>query len=821
MIKDYHKTAIIAGERRVSYTELLRRITLFARHTPQEVGARTVIFSKNREGWAYAFFSIWLNRGIAVPVDATSTVDELAYMLQDCRPACVWTTKKRLDTLRPAVEKAGINPRILLIEDYEQADDSGMEPADIRYNDADTALIIYTSGTTGSPKGVMLSFANLLANIRGVSDEVPIFSEHRRTMVLLPLHHVLPLQGSLIAPIVRGGGIVICPSLSGKDVMDTLCRGQVGIVIGVPRLWISIYGGIKKKLDAHLVTRLLFRLCEKAHSHTLSRLVFGSIRKKMGGHIDYLVSGGAALDTEVGRGLRTLGLDVLEGYGMTETAPIIAFTRPGDIIPGCVGLPLPSVDCKIVDGELCAKGPNVMQGYWGKPEETAKVIDADGYIHTGDLARFDEKGRIYITGRKKEIIVLSNGKNVQPDEIEFKLEKYADMVREAAIVQDGDMLRAIIVPQDNWAFGKTDQEQEQLLKKLVLEPYNAASTNYKKVMGLFVYHGDLPRTRMEKLQRFKLKAILEAGKHNCDSSEHPLVEPTYPEYQIIKEYIQGEKHVPVRPTDHLETDLAFDSLDKVGLQDFIEHTFGMKINADEMAAIPNVTALAELIVDGKTRMEVEQIDWHTLLAQSSEHLTLPTASARYPFHIRMARLFFRLYNHLTITGTENIPAQGPFILAANHQSYIDGPLVLTGLPWHTVGQCYFYAKEDHFRSATRQMIARHHNIILMERANLKDSILKMAEVLKQGKNVVIFPEGSRTHNGKVGAFKKTFAILSQELGVPVVPVRISGAFDAMPRGQALLKPCSISVHYLPAVQPSPGKDYGEQAEIIRSMIANG
>ena len=116
---------------------------------------------------------------------------------------------------------------------------------------------------------------------------------------------------------------------------------------------------------------------------------------------------------------------------------------------------------------------------------------------------------------------------------------------------------------------------------------------------------------------------------------------------------------------------------------------------------------------------------------------------------------------------------------------------------------------------------RHHNIILMERANLKDSILKMAEVLKQGKNVVIFPEGSRTHDGKVGAFKKTFAILSQELGVPVLPVRISGAFDAMPRGHALVKPCHISVCYLPVVQPSHEKDYGEQAEEIRSIIADG
>ncbi|MGN0233965.1 MAG: AMP-binding protein [Bacteroidaceae bacterium] len=821
MIKDYGKTAIVAGDRRVSYSELLRRITLYAKQMSTTAGERTVIFSKNREGWIYAFFAVWNNRGIAVPVDATSTVDEVAYVLGDCRPACVWTTRKRLDTLKPAIEKAGIAPKILLIEDYEQVEDASMEPADIQYEEQNTALIIYTSGTTGSPKGVMLSFSNLMANIRAVSDEVSIFSENRRTMVLLPLHHVLPLQGSLIAPILCGGGIAICPTLSGKDVMDTLCRGQIGIVIGVPRLWISIYNGIKKKIDAHFITRMLFRMCEAANNRTLSRLVFGSIRKKMGGHVDYLVSGGATLDLEVGRGLRTLGLDVLEGYGMTETAPMITFTRPNDIVPGCVGLPLPSVDVRLVDGELCVKGPNLMQGYWEKPDETAQVIDADGYLHTGDLARVDEMGRYYITGRKKEIIVLSNGKNVQPDEIEFKLEKYSDLVREVAVVQDGDMLRAIIVPQESWAFGKTDQEQEQLLKKLVLEPYNAGSSNYKKVLGLFVYHADLPRTRMEKLQRFKLKNILEAGKHDVDHSDSQIVEPTYPEYQIIKEYIQAEKRMPVRPTDHLETDLAFDSLDRVGLQDFIERTFGMKINADEMGTIANVTVLAEMVMDGKTRMEVEQIDWHTLLAQSSPHLELPTASARYPFHIKVARLFFKVYNHLDITGTENIPAHGPFILAANHQSYMDGLLVLTGLSRKVISQCYFYAKEDHFQSASRRMIARHHNIILMERANLKDSILKMAEVLKQGKNIVIFPEGSRTHSGKVGAFKKTFAILSQELGVPIVPVRISGAYEAMPRGQAFLSPHRVSVRYLPPVMPSDSREYGEFAERIRTIIENG
>ena len=174
----------------------------------------------------------------------------------------------------------------------------------------------------------------------------------------------------------------------------------------------------------------LFALCARVGSKKFSRTIFASVHKKMGGHLDYCVSGGAALDREIGEGLRTLGLDVLEGYGMTEAAPMISFTRPDDIIPGCCGKPLPSVTCKLVNGELWAKGPNIMQGYYGKPRETAEALDADGFLHTGDLARFDEEGRLYITGRSKEIIVLSNGKNVQPAEIEYKLEKYTERVRD-------------------------------------------------------------------------------------------------------------------------------------------------------------------------------------------------------------------------------------------------------------------------------------------------------------------------------------------------------------------------------------------------------
>lgn len=824
MIQNSNKIAIIAGDRNVTFKELRKRISLFALHTPKQDGGKTLVFSENREGWIYAFFSIWQNYGIAVPVDATATPSDVAYIINDCQPKSAWVSKKNVDVMNEAIRITNTEIKVFVIDDYEQASVDNVVDTD---NDVDmteiegsrTALIMYTSGTTGNPKGVMLSFRNLCANMFGVSVDVPIITKDRRTIMLLPVHHILPLMGTLIIPIIQGGGVAICPSLSGPDIMDTLCRGQIGVFIGVPRLWQTLYSGIKKKIDASPVTRALFAMCEKAQSRTLSRLVFSSIRKKMGGHLDYCVSGGAALDTEIGRGLRTLGLDVLEGYGMTETAPIISFTRPGDIIPGCVGLPLPSVECKLINGELCAKGDNLMQGYYNRPEETAAVIDKDGYIHTGDLARIDEKGRVYITGRTKEIIVLSNGKNVQPAEIEYKLEKYEQMVKEVAVTQNGDMLTAIIVPQPEWANGKSDAELETLLKREVMEPYNRSVVNYKKVMSVFVYHGDLPRTKLDKLQRFKLKDII-AGKAAPQTEAAPASDDKNltAEFVILRDFISKEKKISVKPTDHIETDLAFDSLDMVGLQGFIEQTFGMQLNADSMATFRDIQAIADFIAKSKTRSEVEDVDWNKLIYSDTTKLELPSTAATYPLCARIFKASFRLYNRLSIKGEENIPAEGPFIIAPNHQSMLDGPLAMTGMPWNHISDCYFYATEEHVRHPVLRYLAKRNNIILMERKSLKNSILKMAQVLKDGKNIVIFPEGSRTHTGDVGTFKKTFAILSKELNVPIVPVCISGAYESLRRGTSFTKPHKMTVEYMKPILPKANDTYEDIAAEVRSRI---
>ena len=814
------RIAIMSSGKDVTYQEMLQHVSVFGSHTRELNPKKTIIFSENRIGWVYAFFSVWQNRSIAVPVDATATVSDLEYIVRDCTPECMWVSEACEKVAREVVSRLDFDVRILVINEVEKEDISGFDivPSTLdekSYEDDAIALIIYTSGTTGSPKGVMLTYRNLWANKAGVCDEVNVFNGKRRTLMLLPVHHVLPLMGTVIIPILQGDGIIICETLQGPDIMEALCRGKVGIFVGVPRLWQMLYSGIMKKINASFVARTLFNICKKAKSPKLSRIVFSSVHKKMGGHLDYCVCGGAALDKEIGEGLTALGINLLEGYGMTEMAPIIAFTRPGDYICGCAGLPLPSVECKIVNGELCCKGNNLMKGYYNRPEETAQVIDADGYLHTGDLAYLDEKGRVYLTGRTKEIIVLSNGKNVQPNEIEYKLEKYEDRVKEAAVIQNGDMLMGIIVPNEVWARNLSDEEVEIALKKEVIEPYNLSVTNYKKLMSIYVYRGDLPRTKLDKLQRFKLKDIVE-GKKQAEKQETVQEELTN-EMRILKEYIESEKNVVVHADDHLETDLAFDSLDKVGLQGFIEQTFGVDIQPEMMTTLRSV---AEKVEQGKTHVDVSKIDWHDMLLANNSSLELPSTSLFYPLHSKTFKAFLKLNNRLRIIGENNVPKKGPFIIAPNHQSFLDGPIVVSGLSCKTLKNTYFYATEEHVKHPVLKYMAKRNNVILMEKSNLKNSILKLSEVLKLGKNVIIFPEGSRTYDGDMVPFKKTFAILSKELNVPVVPVCIRGAYGVLPRGSKWIKPKKIEVEYLKPVMPENGDTYESVSDKVRERIQN-
>ncbi|MCU4154872.1 AMP-binding protein [Carboxylicivirga sp. A043] len=808
------KTAVSCGEVKVSYNSLKQHIATYSELLKDFSVNRMAIFSENQVGWIYSFYAGWYNHSTVVPIDFMSSEDEVAYILKDCYPEVVFTSSDKKPLLEKAIERAGIQTKVFVIEECNELPLVNAESIGEINDDKDkTAVIIYTSGTTGSPKGVMLSYENLMANVDAVSNQINIYTKDAVVMMLLPMHHIFPLMGTMIAPLYVGGTIAVSPSMASEDIMKTLQDNKVTIIIGVPRLYSAIRKGIRTKIDSSAIAKALFNLASKINSRSFSRKVFKSAHQKFGGAVEYMVCGGAALDPEVGGDFKTLGFEVLEGFGMTEAAPMITFTRPGRVRIGSPGEVLPNATVEIREGEIVVKGPNVMQGYFNRAEETAEVLK-DGWLYTGDLGRMDGDGYLYITGRKKEIIVLSNGKNINPSEIEAKIENRAACVAEIGIYADLDQLKAIIVPNKADFVGLSPEQVEEKLKWEVIDVYNQSVSPYKKLMDFSVTDAELPRTRLGKLQRFKLAEFAS----NKNKQEELVEEITLEEYKIVADFIANEKNCNVRPKDHIEYDLALDSLDKVGLLVFIQSTFGIEMEVEQLVGFSSVLELSEYIAEKRTKMAVEKINWSKILKERV-NLQLPRTWFTGTVFLKISKLFFRLYFRFKGKGANNIP-DGPCIIAPNHQSYFDGLFVASWLKNKSVRETYFYAKEKHVKSRFMKYFANRHHIIVMDlNKDLKESIQKMGEALKKKKKLIIFPEGTRSFDGTLGEFKKTFAILSRELNVPIVPVSIKGAVNALPRGSKFPRPFKkVSVEFLKPVYPK-GESYEALSDIVFQSIS--
>lgn len=807
------RTAIIEKGRHISYNEVHQRVNAIASLYPKNSNGKAAIYSENRSGWVYSFYSAWYNEYTVVPIDFMATPHEVAYLLNDCTPEVVFCSKQMLEALNEALKEVHYTPKLIIIDDVENLPVPNEKVAlSINPSMDKTALIIYTSGTTGSPKGVMLSFQNLMVNISAVTHEIEILVLSDTALVLLPLHHIFPLMGSMIASCYLGARMAFSPSMASEDIIRTMQDYKVSTIIGVPRLYSAIRRGIMDKINKSLIARGLYRLAAKVNSYTFSRIVFATVHKKFGGSIRYLVSGGAALDPVVARDFQVLGFKILEGFGMTEAAPMITFTRPHKIVVGSAGAPVDCCKVDFVDGEIIVKGPNVMQGYYNRPEETAEVLK-DGWLYTGDLGYLDKNNYIHITGRKKEIIVLSNGKNINPAILEAEIEEMSPLVKEIGIFQKGDQLSAIVVPNTSALKELATTNVEETIRWEVIDRYNKETASYKKIISFTVYNGELPRTRLGKIQRFKLAELASERK----DTEEEIPEVKIKEYLWIKDFLEKEKMVKVRPTDHLEMDLGLDSLDKVSLQMFLATTFGLKMETNEILGFGTVIKLSEHIREKKKTMKITQINWSEILREKTK-FKMPSTWITGSIFIKTLKLFFSVYFRLRSSGQENIP-EGPCIIAPNHQSYLDGVFVSAFLKHSQIRKTFFYAKAKHVNNKFLKFIANKNNIIVVDiDQDLKESIQKMGEALKTNNNIMIFPEGTRTKTGELGDFKKTFAILSCELNIPIVPVSLKGAFEALPRGSRFPKPFTkVEVDFLPPIYPE-GHTYDTLAQQVQTQI---
>lgn len=806
------KTAITYKNQKISYTDLFRRFHFFSTKFNIEQGQNCIIFSENSLGWIYSFYSIWFKKGVVVPVDHLSTVPEITYVLKDCKPSVVFCSESGKLKMQEAIYNSEIQTQFIVIDELESAcpEDFPIEEMP-DFDPETTASIIYTSGTTGSPKGVMLSFKNLKHNTIAVAERIHIYSSDSRVMVLLPLHHIFPMMGSVVIPLYMGATISISPSMSTKDIISTLQNNKITIIIGVPRLYAVIRKGIMDKINGSFAARALFKVAKFLKWKAFSRLVFSSAHKKFGGALTYLVAGGAALDPQVGSDFQTLGFDVLEGYGMTEASPMISFTRPGRVRIGSPGEIVPGTTVKIVDDEILAFGDNIMQGYYNRPEETAEILK-DGWLYTGDMGYVDKKGYLFITGRKKEIIVFSNGKNVNPNEIEECLVE-SEIVEDCGVFCCDDKLHLIVFPPADIASKLGGLSLEEYYRDNLVKPYNDSVSVYKKINRVHFVDHELPRTRLGKLQHFKLPSLIEQkieAKKIETFSDNPV-------FEMMASYIKMEKGIDARPSYNVEVDLGMDSLDKVSFQTWIYNTFGVMIDSSTLVGFNNLMSLCELIIEKKTKMENTGVNWSEILKEKVQ-LKLPRTWFTGNLIAWCSRAFFKIYFRFHSTGMKNIP-DGPTIIVSNHQSFLDGLFVASMLKYKQVRGTYFYAKEKHVRRRLVRFFANRNNVIIMDlNKDLKESIQKLGEVLKHKKKIIIFPEGTRTTNGNLGEFKKTFAILSRELNVPIVPVAISGAYKVFPAKSHIPLPWKlIQVDFLKPVYPE-NKSYDYIVEQVRNQI---
>ncbi|MHB8579020.1 MAG: AMP-binding protein [Ignavibacteriaceae bacterium] len=813
-IKKVEKTALVWQNNKITYDELLRHINFYSSLFSGEKVTKAAIFSSNRPEWCYAFYAAWKNNVVAVPIDSLAPADEVAYMLNDCRPEIIFCSQGTLETFIKARKLLKYEITLFVFEEQNYNCHNYTPEEIISKSVFDTAVIIYTSGTTGNPKGVMLSYDNLLANVEAVSIEIPIFTEDRNVLALLPLHHIFPLIGTLIAPLFVGATIAMSPSMTSEDIIDTLQKNQIAITIGVPRLYSAIHQGIMKQINKSILTKVIFKLAGIINSRSFSKLIFKKVHEKFGGHIEYMVCGGAKLDEDLARDFKTLGFEMLEGFGMTEAAPMITFTHPGKWKIGSAGLPLSCLEVETKDGEIVARGRNIMQGYYNRPEETAEVLK-EGWLHTGDLGYLDNEGFIHITGRSKEIIVLSNGKNINPEEIENKIKDISDLIVEVGVFMQNDILTAVIYPDFKKLAENSIQNIEEVFRWEVIDKYNHSVSSYKKINKFILYKDELPKTRLGKIQRFKLAAIIN---ENNGIKKRMLNEPQFEEYLVIRDFLKEQKKNDISPDDHFEIDLGLDSLDKVNLHVFLESTFGIKIQNDILIYHPTVEKLSQFMKEKKNRLTVETVKWAEIFKEKIE-LKLPKSWFTQNLFKNTSKILFKLYFRLKGEGTENLP-EGPFIIAPNHQSFFDGLFVSMFLKNKVMKNTYFYAKEKHLRNPWVKALANRNNVIIMDlNRDLKESLQKLAEVLRKGKNIIIFPEGTRTRTGSLGEFKKSFAILSHELNVPIVPVSIEGAYNALPRGSFIPRPWKkINVKFHKPVYPD-GQNYESLVNIVRQRLS--
>lgn len=494
-------------------------------------GDRLAIISESKPEYGACVFASVISGMITVPLDVKLTKYELKSILSDCKPSVIMVSSAHYEMAKFLKEEIpSVKEIILMDEPACGIDDKSIYQLPDNYDykwklrsSKAVAFIIYTSGTTGAPKGVEITFQNMLAQLDDLKyalDKILPY-ENVNILSILPMNHLFEMTVGFSTFLNFGFSVYYTPSLKPKDILSIMREKQIEFMIVVPAFLKLLKTAIEAELKnspLHIKTafNIMYSIAKYIPSYRLKKLMFNKIHKKFGGHFSGCISGGAPLDLAVGEFFERIGIKVYQGYGLSEASPVVSVNvdRRGDL--ASVGAPLKSLEAKIDSetGELILRGASVMRGYHNQPKMTSEVLEADGWLHTGDIAKI-RNGHIYITGRIKNMIVLSGGKKVFPEEVESVLEK-SPYIAEVCVLgtsrnfgaKDGtEEITVVAVPQKDIIAKYGNDTTEKLIKDEI-KKLSLRLTAYKRPVNIVVRTEPLPRTTTRKVKRKEVKQLV-------------------------------------------------------------------------------------------------------------------------------------------------------------------------------------------------------------------------------------------------------------------------------------------------------------------------
>lgn len=710
-------------------------------------------------------------------------------------------------------------------------------PDPVPVDDHAVASILFTSGTTVSPKAVQLTHRNFISNARALVEVHPIESTDELLSVL-PMYHAFEFTAGFLVPVVGGATISYVDQLKGTEIQSVMQATGTTIMLVVPRLlrmfWDSIERGVS---ESGFLARGGFKTLQALSEWSgrrLARPLFRSVRGRFGGRLGMFVCGGSRLDPDLFHRFERMGFKVFEGYGLTETAPVLTVNPPADSRAGSVGPPLPNVELEIRNanlegiGEVWVKGPSVMAGYLNNEQATSEVL-CDSWFRTGDLGRMDADGYLYITGRSKDLIITGAGKNVYPDEVEAH---YQDLpyVKELCVfgmpAPDGmgDAVHAVVVIDRDRTAGLDRSSIEREIR-LAAETISEALPGYQRISSFHFWDRDLPKTSTMKAKRGVIREIVSSeaqanlvigetatgdGESAADRGDGVVTNETA--LAVVQDILARQTRVPpasIKPKMHLQLDLGIDSIGRLDVIAALEAQFDMRIDNQAGASIARVHDILRLIGPRKPvgAGGARKNAWTRRLERDTNGAAfdgnVPGALMPMRWLVRgTVSALMHSYVRVHARGVENLPATGPFILAPNHSSHLDTPSVLTAIGgrrrvWTAGAEDYFFG--NRFK---RMVFGRLLDTIPFDRhADGVAGLRRCGQALHLGDGLLLFPEGTRSVTGDIQPFKIGIAVLAVERGVPIVPVYIHRAYDLLPKGARIARPGVVTVAFGLPIQP--------------------